>query len=54
MTIVWGIRGKIIGTVLCCVVHEYDCTTVQVVHNDTHTHEQFLKLSVDFRFTTYV
>jgi len=34
----WMIRGKIIRTVLCCIVLY---TTIC-----THTHEQFLKLSV--------
>ena len=38
--IVGTIRPKIIRTVLFCVVY----TTV--VHNDTHTHHQFLKMSV--------
>ena len=41
MAVVWRIRGKIIRTVLFCAVL---CTTV--VHNDMHTHEQFLKISV--------
>jgi len=39
--IVWSIKGRIIRTVSCCVV----CDTT-VVHSGTHTHEQFLKMSV--------
>ena len=44
--IVWRIKGKIFRAVpvLCCVL----CMTV--VHNDMHTREHFLKLSVGFRF----
>ena len=37
--IVWRIRHEIIRTVLCCVVYD-------IVHNDVHTFEQFLKMSV--------
>jgi len=37
--IVWGIRGKL--SELCCTGL---CTTV--VHSDTRTYEQFLKMSV--------
>jgi len=39
MTTVWRISGKIIRSVLCLVV--YDSWT-----SDTHTHEQFLKMTV--------
>ena len=42
MVIVWRIRGKIVRTVLCCVV--YDSCAQWYVH--THTYEQFLKMSV--------
>jgi len=38
--IVQMIRGKIIRTVLCCIVYD------SVVHNDTQTYEQFLKFTV--------
>jgi len=43
--IVWRIRGKTIGTVLCCVVY-----------NDSCTQEQFFKMSVGcrFRFSFFV
>ena len=37
--IVWRIRGKL-SELFCAVL----CTTV--VHNDMHTYEQFLKMSV--------
>ena len=40
MIIVWRLQGKIIRTVLCCVVYG-SCTQWY-----THTHEQFLKMSV--------
>jgi len=45
MMIVWRIRGKIVRTVLCCIVYDSYCTQWYA-----HTYEQFLKLSVDFRF----
>ena len=41
-TMVWRIRGKIIRTVLCCVV--YDSCAQWYTH--THAREQFLKMSV--------
>ena len=41
MMIVWRIRGKL-SELFCAVA----CTTV--VHNDMHTHEQFLKMNVGF------
>jgi len=47
MTIVWRIRGKLselFCAVLCCAVL---CTTV--VHNDMHTREQFLNMSIGLR-----
>jgi len=44
MMIVWRIRGKIIRTVLCCVV--YNSCTQWHTHTHTHTHKQFLKTSV--------
>jgi len=40
--IVWRIRGKIIRTVLCCVVYD---SYAQLYAN---TYEQFLKMSVGF------
>ena len=43
-TIVWRIDGKL-SQLFCAVL----CMTV--VHNDAHTHEQFLKLSVGFRLS---
>jgi len=40
--IVWRLGGRIIGTVLCCIM--YDKRTIVFVHNDTHTHARtFLK-----------
>ena len=39
-TVVWRIRGKIIRTVLCCVVYESRAQWY------AHAYEQFLKLSV--------
>jgi len=60
--IVWRLGGKIIWTVLCTTRHDTAYTTV--VHNDTHTREQFLILHVClgldlifmcmFMFTIYV
>jgi len=41
----WRIRRKIIRTVLSCIV----AYTI-VVHSDTHTYEQFLKMTVGIRF----
>jgi len=38
--IVWSIRGEIIIELFCAVLY----TTV--VHNSTHTHEQFVKMSL--------
>jgi len=43
MMIVCRIRGKIIRTVLCCIV--YDSRA------QWHTHKQFLQLTVGFRFS---
>jgi len=40
LRIVWRIRGKIISSVLCCVM------CMAVVHTHMHAHEQFLKMSV--------
>ena len=42
--IVWRIRGKIIRTVLCCVV--YDSCAQWYAYT---TYEQFLKMSVGLR-----
>jgi len=35
VVIVWRIRVKIVRTILCFIV-------LTVVHNDVHTHEQFM------------
>ena len=43
MTIVWRIRGRL-SKLFCAVL----CTTV--VHNDTHTYQQFSKLTTDLGF----
>jgi len=43
MMVVWRIRGKL--SELFCAVF---CTSV--VHNDTHTHEQLLKLTAGLSF----
>ena len=40
--IVWMITELIVKLILCCVVYD-SCTVIC-----THTHEQFLQLSVDF------
>ena len=42
MMIVWRIRGKIIRTVLCCVLHD------SCAQRYAHTREQFLKSSMCF------
>jgi len=50
MMIVRRITGKIIRTA-CSVLYAYYFKTI--VHSNTHTHEQFLKLTVDLAFVFF-
>jgi len=43
MVVVWTIRGKIIRTVLCCIVYD-SCTVYTMIC--AHTCEQFISMSV--------